>query len=304
MVLRYTGALSNDMILADIDAHADWHGRLLRKILFPDAPASVAPQDSIAFPPMTLVDWCRKEAREGRLEAKLVERYFAVHGDMATSAAAFLKEPRSLEAYDLFMRSYEAYIQALHRLHQEVLSVTPSIDPVTGLRSISGMDRDIKREMDRFARDGAPFCLCAIEIDSMRDLQLRYDRKALDQVCADLAGMMTITMRSFDDAFYMGKGDFLLCLKQVDLLSACAVMDRLRGQVEGKDFPTGMEGVTTRVTVSIGVAEPLKGDEVEDIRTRAKEALERAKAEGGNRVEEHKEISPLAQYARDMKSDY
>ena len=302
MALQYTGTLSGTMILADMEAHADWHGQVIRRAFFPDA-ADRSPMP--LSPPMALVDWCEAEVKSGRLDGKIVDRFLVIHQEVVVSAEAlFRQSPPGLAVFDAFERSFEAYIRALQRLEQDVLAVNPSFDPVTGLRGAGGMLAELKRELDRRDRKGEPFCLCGVEIDRLHDIQARFDRRGQEKIYAGVARFLASTLRSFDDAYYLGKGEYLLCLKHVDLTDAISVMERMRNQIELSDIQMGEEFDAQRVTVSIGVAEPMPSDKIEDVVAHARKAVENAKANNGNRVEEYHEVSPLAQYARDMRSDF
>lgn len=301
MALQYTGTLSSSMILSDMEAHADWHGQIIRRVFFPEAPD----RSTVALaPPMALIDWCEKEVKAGTLDSKVVDRFLVIHQEVVVSAEALLKQkPPALAGFDAFERLFEAYIRALQRLEQDVLAINTSIDPVTGLRGVGGMWTELKRELDRRDRKGEPFCLCAIEIDRLHDICMRFDRRGQEKIYTGVANILVVSLRSFDDAYYLGKGEFLLCLKHVDLSDAISVMERMRAQIEQTDVPAG-EGVDVlRVTVSMGLAEPMPGEKIDAVVANAKKAREQAKADGGNRVEEFRELSPLAQYARDMRSD-
>lgn len=302
MALQYTGTLTGAMILADMEAHADWHGQVIRRAFFPDAPV----RSELAMnPPMTLVDWCEKEVAEKRLERKLVERFLGIHRDVISVAGALLEtRPPTIERFDDFERTFEAYIHALQRLEQDLLAVTTSIDPVTGLRSAGGMWNELRREMDRRERKGDPFCLCAVSIDRLHDLQSRFDRRGMERISALTAGLLAAALRSFDDAYYLGGGEFLLCLKHVDPMDAFRAMERIRVQIEDTDMNISHDRDAIRLTVSIGMCEPVLGDKIETVVANARKAMEIARSNGGNRIHEYEEVSPLVQYARDVRTDY
>lgn len=301
MALQYTGTLSSSMILSDMEAHADWHGQIIRRVFFPEESG----HSTVALaPPMALIDWCKKEVKAGTLDSKVVDRFLVIHQEVVVSVEALLKQaPPALAGFNSFERSFDAYIRALKRLEQDVLAVNISIDPVTGLRGVGGMWAELKRELDRRERKGEPFCLCAIEIDRLHDICMRFDRRGQEKIYTGVAKLLAASLRSFDDAYYLGKGEFLLCLKHVDLADAISVMERMRARIEQTPIPVGEGLDMLRVTVSIGISEPVPGEKVDIVVANVKEAMEQAKVEGGNRVEEFREVSPLGQYARDMRSD-
>lgn len=302
MALQYTGTLTGAMVLADMEAHVDWYGQVVRRSFFPEAESKTV---LTAVPPMALIDWCEKEVAEKRLESRLVERFLSIHREVAVMAEALLKtKPPTVQRFDDFERSFEAYVRALQRLEQDLLAVTTSIDPVTGLRSAGGMWVELRREMDRRDRKGDPFCLCAVSIDRLHDLQTRFDRRGMERINARVAGLLAAALRSFDDAYYLGGGEFLLCLKHVDPMDAFRAMERIRAQTEDTDIQVSGDRDAIRVTVSIGVCEPVPGDKIETVVSNARKAMDIARSNGGNRVHEYEEVSPLVQYAREVRTDY
>ena len=161
------------------------------------------------------------------------------------------------------------------------------------------MRADIKREQDRFDRKGTSFSIANIEVDGVEGLQQKFDRRNLDVIFANVAQVIARTVRSFDDAYYFGKGEYLVVLKHVEFMDACSVMDRLRGELE--NTPIFMpNGEKLRITASFGIAEALQRETPELAIEHAKSALNIAKSEGGNKVKEFLERSALEQYARDV----
>jgi len=174
------------------------------------------------------------------------------------------------------------------------------IDPATGVRTVSGMQEDFKRELDRRDRKGLAFCICVVELDSIDKIKKHNDTVAQNAIFEGVARVFLKTVRSFDDAYHQGNGKFFLCLKHIDLLDACSVMDRIRGIVLGERMDFDVPGEEKiRITMSVGVAEPIPGDEIEDVVENATRALKRAQGYGGNKVEQHQEISRLEQFAKD-----
>lgn len=300
MAVSYVQVLSTDMIVSEIEAMLDWRNRIVRQCLFPAEKQTGADGP----PPSTILGWARQEAERNTLDKAVSDRLFHVHEEM-TRAARALKDhcaagnPPTAELYDALDNQCDSFITHIRRLYQDMADSSTAVDPVTGLRTVSGMFNDIKREQDRFDRKGTSFSISCIEIDKMDQLQQSNDRRGMDVVYATVAQVIAKTVRSFDDAYFLGKGEFVLVLKHVDFLDACVVMDRLRGEIENTPvfLPSG-ERLT--VTASFGVGEAIQGAKPETCVGNARAALAEAKSLGGNRVSEFREMSALGQLARDI----
>lgn len=301
MAVSYTQVLSTDMIFAEIEALLDWHGDVLRQCFFPQAPL---PQPVDASAPSALVLWCKREAERNTIDHVVVDRLLNVYNDLCTVAKKLLdgaaaQKPMTPELFDGFHNQCDAFINHIRRLQQDLADSSTAVDTVTGLRTVSGMHSDIKREQDRFDRKGTAFSIANIELDGLDELQKKYDRRTMDLIYAGVAQVIARMVRSFDDAYYLGKGEYILVLKHVEFMDACSVMDRLRAEIENNRVFM-QNGEKLKVTASFGIAEAVQREKPDVCVGYAKRAREEAQKAGGNRISEYRELSALAQYARDM----
>jgi diguanylate cyclase (GGDEF)-like protein len=297
MPVAYAQTLSVDMIMAEIEALLDWRGHIFRHCFFPGSqPKPPEPQA-----PSALLMWCRRGGEGGSLDRNIVDHISVVYDELCAAARTMLGycaagATPTIEIYDAFENQFEAYLLQVRRLHQDVSDGGLAVDSVTGLRTASGMRADLKREQDRFDRKGTSFSLASIEIDNLPEL----DRRAQEAVYAGVAQVIARTVRSFDDAYFLGKGEYLITLKHIEFSDACAVMDRLRADIESAAiFLPG--GEKMKVTASFGVAEAMQREPSDLAFQHAKSATQEAKAAGGNRVTEFRETSALLRYAKDVK---
>lgn len=301
MPVQYTQAITAQTLLTEIEAVFDWQSQLLRAAFYPGSNTG----EIVSAPPTQFVQWCEEEVGKGNIDKKMTEKILMLHEDIGTIgkkivAAVMGGETLSIENYDALEQRIDAYIMQLRRLEQDLMTVSTAVDHVTGLRTVTGMRTDLKREQDRLDRKGTSYCLGNIAIDNVDDLTQKYDRKTQDVVYAAVAQTISHAIRSFDDAYYMGRGEYLLCLKHVEFMDACAVMDRLRAQLA--DTPVHLkEQGDIDVTVSIGVAEALPKEDVDFVLNNSKSALKQAKEQGGNRTQEYQEMSALQKYALDKQ---
>lgn len=288
------------MIVSEIETLLDWRVTIMRHCFFPGA--SAKPPDAHA--PSALLMWCKRESERNAIDRKVADHLARVHEDLCTGARKMLDycaagTAPTLEFYDAFENGFESFITQIRRLQADVSDSVVAVDTVTGLRTVAGMRNDIKREQDRFDRKGTSFSIASVEIDNLAELQGKYDRRAQDVIYANIAQLIARTVRSFDDAYYLGKGEYLIALKHVEFMDACTVMDRLRNEIE--NTPVLMQtGEKLRVTCSFGIAEAMQRESADLCIENAKSALRMARDDGGNRVKEFRERSALENYARDL----
>ena len=227
MPLTYNQLLSTDMIVSEIEALLDWRHHILRQSIFLGAQV----RDGDINAPAVLLTWCRKESEKGTVDKRIYERLFLVYEELCGTARHILegtagRVPLTLSLYDRFENQFEGYITQIRRLHQDISDMAVAVDPVTGLRTVAGMRGDLLREQNRFDRKGTSYSIASVEIDRLEKLQKAVDRKNMDIVYTSVGQIIARTIRSFDDVYFLGKGEYVVILKHVEFMDACAVMDR------------------------------------------------------------------------------
>lgn len=296
MALRYTSVLPNDLLLRDIKAHMDWFETVLRQSFFPAAEDGEAP-----VLPAIFVKWCADNSHRDSVDETAVEQMRQIHDALAEAGADCLQAADGMtqENYTALTQCMDAYIKQLQKFSEDLAGSNFSIDTVTGLRSAAGMKNEIARELDRRDRKSDVFCVCAISIDGHEALAEERGERRMKEVYAHIAELLMDSLRSYDDGYYLGEGEYLLCLKHAELLDACTVMDRICARIAATPARMGGTDEEIAVTVSCGVAEPVPGDKIDDIFANAERAMKEAQEEGGNQVMDWKEKSALQQYAED-----
>lgn len=160
--------------------------------------------------------------------------------------------------------------------HLYTLSVT---DELTSLYNRRFQIEVLINAKNNFERYGSPFSILMIDIDNFKSINDIYGHSMGDEVLKAIANSLNSSLRSTDIASRWGGEEFLVLLQNTDLESAVGVAERIRRDIEGLKI----QGVG-RVTVSIGVASFRKGESVENLITRADDAMYEAKASGKNRV--------------------
>ncbi len=169
-------------------------------------------------------------------------------------------------------RKLEAANEDLERL--------ATVDALTGLLNRRKFDEVIVREMELSRRYDDPLSLLMFDIDHFKKINDSLGHAAGDRVLAEVASLAARHVRSVDYVFRWGGEEFLILTPRTGLTDARAVVDKLRDMSERHPFPDGV-----RLTISLGVAEYISGEALEDWLTRVDKAMYAAKRGGRNRVE-------------------
>ena len=175
--------------------------------------------------------------------------------------------------------------------------------------------RALMQEKARADRMNCTFSIALIEIDHYAELVERLGELPAKQVLREFADRATLIIRRMDflsamDPDYhplgrIGDGLFGVILPMTDLEGAMRCAERLHTNVELDAFRTKLGAV--RITLSIGLTEYSKGENVDELIALAGRALQGAEANDGNDIKGVKyptdklEPSKAARSTQDMK---
>ena len=139
--------------------------------------------------------------------------------------------------------------------------------------------------MERVNQDVASAAVLLFDVDHFKQVNDTHGHDAGDDVLRELAARTIKSVRSVDLAVRWGGEEFLVVMPETDLTNAAAVAERLRAAVAKDSFAIGSGGEKLAVTISVGVAAAIAGDDHRDrLLKRADDALYVAKSAGRNRV--------------------
>jgi len=170
------------------------------------------------------------------------------------------------------LRNALLYYQALQ---------TARIDPLTGVRNRATMDSAIHREIELARRHENPLSVILLDIDHFKKINDQYGHLSGDQALKSIAQCTDNTIRESDMIFRYGGEEFLVLLSGTDRKGAEQLAERIRENVERLN-PHAHKSMS--LTVSLGVAGMLDGDDTTTLFKRADTALYQAKHQGRNRV--------------------
>jgi diguanylate cyclase len=163
-------------------------------------------------------------------------------------------------------------------------------DALTQLANRRAFDDDLTRRAAEFHRYGRPFCVVLADIDHFKRVNDTHGHAAGDQVLRGVARVLRKTARETDLVARYGGEEFAVVLPETTAAEASRLASRLRQAVEASRFRC--EAGQLKVTISLGVAEPGRGEETPSLINRTDAALYASKAAGRNRGHMHDGQAP------------
>jgi diguanylate cyclase len=140
----------------------------------------------------------------------------------------------------------------------------------------------LARERSRSERLSAAFSVCLIDIDHFKSVNDSLGHAAGDAVLKHLAALAQRGLRGIDTFGRFGGEEFLIVLPGTDRQGASAAAERVRAATVAGAFPVLPAG--RQLTITVGVATHLRGEDVTALLARADQALYQGKNAGRNRV--------------------
>ena len=169
------------------------------------------------------------------------------------------------------------------RLRNESLDGIARHDPMTGLDNRRSLDIRL-REMRASAPDNEDIAVILFDLDHFKSYNDSLGHLAGDTCLKRVADLIQEEMREGTDlAFRFGGEEFLILLRETDLVDALGVAERLRRTIEYASVPHPTHGVCT---ASFGVASARIGSSItnDELIQSADSALYAAKRNGRNQV--------------------
>lgn len=279
-----------------LDEHAEWFGRVIRQVFYPEQKMGA----ELLAAPESFDNWARDAQRDEAVEPATLTRMSRLHDDMRQTAAFLLKEAGSsgykpeVKYFDSFVTLYDEFHAHIRRLERDLAVSDSGLDALTGLRSRKVMNKDIERELERRSRRGRPFCLALARIDHYEEIK-NLPQDEHDRLMVAASEIIKLCIRSFDDAYRMNDGEFLMCMKQTEMSGGSAGLNRLKKLLEEHAPFFNMGGKELHLTMSSCVAEPQPGDQVDELLANMRKDLNRFGGDAETALE-YFEISPLQRF--------
>jgi diguanylate cyclase len=179
-------------------------------------------------------------------------------------------------------------------LQQQLAAVRAdcAADPTTALPGRAAFDTMLAKTLAAAAETRQPMALMLCDIDYFTAFNENFDSFTGDQVLRSIGLLFKAHLRPEDMAARFESDQFAAILPRMRASEAVACAERFRQALMMQDLLPHPNGAG-RVTVSLGVADTIKGDTPEFLLRRAANGLKVAKREGRNRVVEMSPDGPI-----------
>jgi diguanylate cyclase (GGDEF)-like protein len=163
-------------------------------------------------------------------------------------------------------------------------------DELTGIMNRRHFIEQASIEMERAARGSSPLSILMLDLDHFKKINDSYGHLAGDEALRCFAEQARAIIRCYDLFGRIGGEEFAILLPGTDLQPAAEIAERIRlacRDITSRDFtPKPGRRAAGTLTVSIGATILEASDEsLDDLLSRADQALYLAKVRGRNRVE-------------------
>ncbi|NLA04265.1 MAG: diguanylate cyclase [Firmicutes bacterium] len=173
----------------------------------------------------------------------------------------------------------------MERAISDRLSRQVHIDELTGLYSHRYLQEELSRKIEE--ESASQFTLMVADIDYFRYYYETYGRRESDRLLAEVADNILGTAGGSGRVFRYGSDEFAVLVDHGDREKALSLAESIRGNIK-RSFTIAdpKKYIEYDLTASLGLSfYPADGPTVEKLAARAEQALLRAKAISGNKVE-------------------
>lgn len=167
--------------------------------------------------------------------------------------------------------------------YQNKLEKMASEDKLTGAYNRHAFDIIYDQTLKEARRKQMTFSVILFDIDDFKHVNDMFGHLAGDVVLKNIVTLTLANIRESDMLCRWGGEEFLILLKECDLINALSMAEKVRQCI--KDAPTIYKGEEIPATVSIGVAQYHPTDDEDSLLSRVDNSLFIAKANGKDRVE-------------------
>lgn len=280
-----------------LDEYSGWYGDLLACLFYPTKTSC----ETLEKIHVIFDEWLSEIKKADIFEMSTLDNVTTMHEDMKSKSAKLLsyvnstKNQPSFEEFEKLSNTFEVFVNTMRRLEKDSVLEDSGVDVLTGLRSKTVMHDDLARELERLARRGKPFCLALAKIDNYDDIVNQQSREKAREYTKAVSVLIKKSIRSFDDGYRLGNGEFILSLKQADITGGIAALERLKKMLESENMSVLISDEIRSLTMSCCIAEPLPEDSVDELVANLRKDLETSDKDSGTVLEYH-EMSDLERY--------
>ncbi|MCZ4303981.1 GGDEF domain-containing protein [Zoogloeaceae bacterium G21618-S1] len=164
------------------------------------------------------------------------------------------------------------------------LNTLATRDSLTGVSNRRDFFERLRVMLASASRNDYPLTLMALDLDHFKQVNDSYGHPGGDVALRSFARLCEATVRESDVVGRVGGEEFMVAMNGAGADDALVVAERLRALVAHTPAVLSSRE-SVNLSVSIGLATLIAGDDVASLMTRADAALYRAKRNGRNRVD-------------------
>lgn len=176
--------------------------------------------------------------------------------------------------FALIDRTEEAWLQQMTKL--------AGTDPLTGLHATHRFDHLLADAVQTARATKSRLAVLMMDLDGLKPINDRHGHRFGAHTIATVGTLLGEAVAGKGEATRFGGDEFCVFLPSVDEDQALSLAESFRARIEALGIE--LDGVTLRVTISIGLTVREAPDDPSALVVAADEALYRAKAQGKNRV--------------------
>lgn len=173
-----------------------------------------------------------------------------------------------------------AYVFAARTQEQRAqLMLMATKDPLTGVGNRRAMESELDQVIYAHRRHHTASSLLIMDLDHFKSINDTYGHGVGDRVLIRFAELIQSRIRITDNLYRFGGEEFVILLEGQGLQASAELAEQLRRSIEQEGFQ-----LEKQLTMSVGVAEYVSGENRDSWLRRADNALFEAKQSGRNRV--------------------
>lgn len=164
---------------------------------------------------------------------------------------------------------------------EAALAAQARVDPLTSLLNRRGFEERLREALARAARSNQTLALFYLDLDGFKQINDRYGHAGGDRVLVEVARRLKAALRVTDTVSRLGGDEFTVILEGAGTVDQ--VEDLARRVVDALRAPHAQTVGQAVATPSVGVALWRRGEDADELCTRADAAMYDAKAAGKSR---------------------